>query len=78
MGIIHQGQALHRGDYGWLLCFIVLNMEEINKDAFFFNVFRCLMIFSLEKPIPLLLHFDILSLPDMPEPLVDASKECRT
>lgn len=78
MGIIHQGQALHREDYGWLLCFIVLNMEEINQDAFFFKAFRCLMIFSLEKPVPLLLHFDILSLPGMPEPLVDASKECRT
>lgn len=73
MEIIHQGQALHREEYGWLLCFVVLNTEEINKDAFF-KVFRCLMIFSLEK----LLHFDILSVPDMPEPLVDAGKECRT
>lgn len=36
------------------------------------------MIFSLEKPVPLLLNFDILSLPITPEPLVDVSKECST
>lgn len=35
MTIVHQDQTLHREEYGWLLCFILLNMEEIIKDAFF-------------------------------------------
>lgn len=77
MGIIHRGQALHREEYGWLLCLIVLKKEE-KQRCIFFKAFRCLTIFSLEKPVPLLLNFDILSLPITPEPLVDVSKECST
>lgn len=61
MRTIHQDQALHRGEYGWLLCSILWNMEELIKDAFFFKALRCLLILPLEKPVPFLLHFDTLS-----------------
>lgn len=60
-------------------CFVLCFKKGRDKQRYiFFKAFRCLTIFSLEKPVPLLLHFDILSLPDTPQPLVDVSKECST
>lgn len=45
MGIIHRGEALHREEYGWLLCLIVLKKEEINKDAFSLRLLDVLRYF---------------------------------